>query len=159
MTPHMRAIVRRRVNSRAEVSELSELERSQLLSAGRVLLGARDLESLLAWSDRELLGWLLVRVDDEDGAPQCDAWLLASGDEGLLFEPGVASHLGIAMSQTYLVDVQASRASLVKRLQHALDAMLRPRFLGWVSDEGLARAEFAAEPEEVDELEPALRKA
>ena len=155
----MRAIVRRRVNSRAEVSELTGLEQRQLLAAARVLLGARDLESLLAWSDRELLGWLVVRIDDEDGAPQCDAWLLASGDDGLLFEPGAASHLGIAMSQTYLVDVQASRTGLVKRLQHALDMMVRPRFLGWDSDRPLPRAAPALEEEEEVDLEPAFRKA
>ena len=153
MSHHMRAIVRRRVNSRGEVHALTELERSQLLSAGRVLLGARDLESLLAWSDRELLGWLVVRIDDEGGAPQCDVWLLASGDDGLLFEHGAASHLGIALSQTYLVDVQASRTGLVERLQHALDLMVRPRFLGWDSDAP------AVEDEEVADLEPVWRKA
>lgn len=159
MTHHMRAIVRRRVNSRSEISELTELELRQLLAAGRVLLGTRDLEALLAWSDRELLGWLVVRIEDAEGAPHCDAWLLASGDDGLLFEHGATTHLGIAVSQTYLVDVQGSRTRLVERLQTALDAMLRPRFLGWVREDAPRRAEPSLEVDELLELEPAFRKA
>ena len=58
----VKAHVRRRVNSR---SELSSSEQRQLVESGRVLLGAGDLEALLTWCDQEKLGWLHVSIEDE----------------------------------------------------------------------------------------------
>ena len=156
----MRALLRRQVNSRSEVESLTVLEQRQLTSAAQFVIGAADLEGALDWSDRERLGWLQVRFDDDDGVPRYDAWLLAHGDDGLLFEHGAETHLGIALSQTYLVDAQPSRKRLVEALQQALDRLQRPLFLGWLEEDVRSAAEEPVEtPEKAVELELALRKA
>ncbi len=155
----MEARVRRRVNSRSDVASLTAVEQRQLVEAGRVVVGAADLERLLTWCDLEKLGWLHVLIEDE-GAVSYELWLLANGDEGLVFARGSEQHCGIALSQTYLVDAEGSRDRLVARLQDAIDLMVRPRFLGWVDGAAEVTIEEPTEADDVrGEFEPVWRKA
>lgn len=155
----MKAHVRRRVNSRSDVGSLTALEQCQLVEAGRVLVGAADLDRLLTWCDLEKLGWLQVSIE-VDGEVAYDFWQLASGDEGLIFAHSAEHHCGIALSQTYLVDAEGARDRLVARLQNAIDSMVRPRFIGW--REGAVEV-TTDEPVEADEVQgvfaPVWRKA
>jgi len=105
------------------------------------------------------LGWLHVLIE-EDGGVSYELWLLASGDEGLVFAGGAEQHCGIALSQTYLVDAEGSRDRLVARLQNAIDSMVRPRFLGWIDGAADVTVEEPMEADAVQGVfEPVWRKA
>lgn len=120
------------------------MARAQLQAAGRTLLGARDFASLLAWSDREGIGWYQLVVEDRRGAPTWDIWLLTSGDDGVIFTHGAPDHLGLIVSQTWVVDVQAARNELVECLQQAIDGFLPPVFRGWLNDDPRATVQLHA---------------
>ncbi len=142
----MRAALKRRVNSRDEAHTLPALARTQLQSAGRTLLGARELETLLAWSDREGIGWYQLVVEDDRGAPTFEVWLLTSGDDGVMFTPGAPDHLGLIVSQTCVVDVQAARNELVAELQRALDHFVPPTFAAWLNEPHVTTLRPAEDP-------------
>lgn len=140
----MRPTLKRRVNSRHEANALPPLARAQLQAAGRTLLGARDFASLLAWSEREGIGWYQLVIEDTRGAPAWDLWLLTSGDDGVIFTHGATEHLGIIVSQSYVVDVQAARNDLVEQLQQTIDRFVPPVFRGWVNEESHATVKLKA---------------
>lgn len=140
----MRPALKRRVNSRHEANALPPIARAQLLCAGRCLLGARDFASLLAWSDREGIGWYQLVIEDSRGAPTWDLWLLTSGDDGVIFTHAAPTHLGLIVSQTYVVDVHAARDELVERLQQAIDGFVPPVFRGWVNEASHATVKLEA---------------
>lgn len=140
----MQPALKRRVNSRHEANALPPIARAQLLSAGRSLLGARDFASLLAWSEREGIGWYQLVIEDGRGAPTWDIWVLTSGDDGVIFTHGAPDHLGLIISQTYVVDVHAARDELVERVQQAFDAFVPPVFRGWLNEESHATAKLQA---------------
>lgn len=140
----MRPTLKRRVNSRAEANALPPIARVQLQAAGRTLLGARDFTSLMAWSDREGIGWYQLVIEDARGAPTWEVWLLTSGDDGVIFTHGASDHLGLILSQSYVVDVQAARNDLVEGLQQAIDRFVPPVFRGWVNEESHATVKLKA---------------
>lgn len=140
----MRVALKRRVNSRHEANALPPVARAQLLSAGRTLLGARDFASLLAWSEREGIGWYHLVVEDSRTEATWDVWLLTSGDDGVIFTEGAPEHLGLIVSQTYVVDLQAARNELVERLQQAIDGFVPPVFRGWLNDDPHATVKLQA---------------
>lgn len=117
----MRAVLQRKVQSRRDVNRLPAIARTQLQRAGRAVLGARDLASVVAWCERERTGWCHLLLSDDGQAPAYDVWALASGDDGVVFTAGKAEHLGLIISQALVVDVQEARDELVAQLQVALD--------------------------------------
>ncbi|MER2563991.1 MAG: hypothetical protein ABTQ32_24890 [Myxococcaceae bacterium] len=140
----MRPTLKRRVNSRTEANALPPIARVQLQAAGRTLLGARDFTSLMAWSEREGIGWYQLVIEDARGAPTWEVWLLTSGDDGVIFTHGASDHLGLILSQSYVVDVQAARNDLVEGLQQAIDRFVPPVFRGWVNEESHATVKLKA---------------
>ncbi|MBL8920143.1 MAG: hypothetical protein JNJ54_14855 [Myxococcaceae bacterium] len=118
----MRAFLQRKVQSRRDVNQLPPLGRAQLQRAGRAILGARDLASVVAWCERERAGWCHLAVGEDGQPPEWDAWVLTSGDDGVVFTSGASEPLGLIISQSLVIDVQGARDELARRLQGALDA-------------------------------------
>lgn len=144
MSNVMRPTLKRRVNSRHEANALPPIARAQLQAAGRTLLGARDFASLMAWSDREGIGWYQLIIEDARGGPTWEVWLLTSGDDGVIFTHGATDYLGLIISQSYVVDVQAARDELVQRLQQAVDRFVPPVFRGWLNEASQATVKLQA---------------
>ena len=53
-------------------------------------------------------------------------------------------HLGLIISQSYVVDVQAARDELVQRLQQAVDRFVPPVFRGWLNEASQATVKLQA---------------
>jgi hypothetical protein len=87
-----------RVLSRADVSGLDGLRVAQLLAAGAAVIRRPTLDGVLAWCDRERLGWLVLEVTGDEGT--FDVWILANEDDGVVFDAGCPTPNGIAISQT-----------------------------------------------------------
>lgn len=115
-----------RLLSRADVASLTPAQRAQLVAAGPVVLGrAKTLDDILAWSDKEQLGWTLIALE-RDGGRVMDVWMLSNLDDGAVFEADSADYLGIGVSQTSVNDEHESRDALVSEIQAALDAYDSP---------------------------------
>lgn len=127
----MKATFLKHVSSRRELAELSDVERLQLQSAGEAVLRATTLEELASWSDDELLGWIKVGFDSPRGQRVFEAWLLANGDNGVIFERGAPMHLSIGISHSVVADMKLERLELVATLQRALDAFDGPTLQLW----------------------------
>lgn len=126
----MKATLVKRVNSRADVDALSEREKKQFMAAGLETVGAKTLEDVVKWSHRELLGWLVLRIEDANHT--FDGWLLANGDDGVFFDHDATEPNGLAVSQTMVSDTTQERDALVAALQKALDDFELPPFTEWV---------------------------
>lgn len=118
----MQVVLTRKVSSRRDVNRLPPVARAQLQRAGRAVLGARDLSSIVAWCERERSGWCHLTVTGAGRAQAWEVWALTSGDDGVVFAAGSPEHLGIIISQSLVMDVLATRDELVTQLQVALDA-------------------------------------
>lgn len=127
----MKTTFLKRLTSRQEVATLSEVERLQLTSAGRAVLRATTLDEVVSWCDDELLGWIKVGFDSPRGQRIFEAWLLANGDNGVIFEPGAPKHLGIGIAHSVVSDMKFDRVELVATLQQALDAFDGPTLQLW----------------------------
>lgn len=127
----MKTTFLKRLTSRQEVAALTEVERLQLTSAGEAVLRASTLEELVSWCDDELLGWIKVGFDSPRGQRIFEAWLLANGDNGVIFEPGAPMHLGIGVAHSVVSDMKFDRVELVKTLQQSLDAFDGPTLQLW----------------------------
>lgn len=128
----MRAFLVKRVNSARDVAQLSVTEQQQLTSAGAATLNVGSLEAVIAWCDREQLGWHKLRFESPPGVTVWEAWLLANGDDGVFFEPGASRHCGLGVSQTVVDDLEHRRDAVVAQLQDALDAFEPPPFEDWL---------------------------
>lgn len=118
----MRAVLQRKVQSRRDVNLLPPLARTQLQRAGRVVLGVRDLTTLVAWCERERSGFSHLVVGADGQPPAFDVWALLGGDDGVVFTSGSTENLGLILSQSLVIDVVATRDELIRPLQAALDA-------------------------------------
>jgi len=119
------------LTSRQQLAALSEVERLQLTAAGEAVLRATTLEELVSWCDDELLGWIKVGFDSPRGQRIFEAWLLANGDNGVIFEPGAPMHLGIGVAHSVVADMKFDRVELVATIQQALDAFDGPTLQLW----------------------------
>lgn len=119
------------LTSREQLAALSEVERLQLTAAGEAVLRATTLEELVSWCDDELLGWIKVGFDSPRGQRIFEAWLLANGDNGVIFEPGAPMHLGIGVAHSVVADMKFDRVELVATIQQALDAFDGPTLQLW----------------------------
>lgn len=99
---------------------------------------------MLAWSDREGIGWYQLVVEDGRGASTWDLWLLTTGNDGVVFAHDTPFHLGLIVSQGSVVDVERERTTLVRQLQQALDGFEPPAFRGWLNDDPKATAKLEA---------------
>ncbi len=127
----MRATFLKRGNSRQAIAALSAVERAQLQSAGHAVIRANTLDEVIGWSDDERLGWIKLGFDSPRGQRVFEAWLLANGDDGVVFEPGALKHLDTGISQSLVCDLTLDRVELVAALQRALDAFEGPAFEEW----------------------------
>lgn len=119
------------LTSRQQLAALSDVERLQLTAAGEAVLRATTLEELVSWCDDELLGWIKVGFDSPRGQRIFEAWLLANGDNGVIFEPGAPMHLGIGIAHSVVADMKFDRVELVATIQQALDAFDGPTLQLW----------------------------
>lgn len=127
----MKTTFLKRLTSRQEVATLSEVERLQLTAAGHAVLRATTLDEVVSWCDDELLGWIKVGFDSPRGQRIFEAWLLANGDNGVIFAPGAPVHLGIGIAHSVVSDMKFDRVELVATLQQALDAFDGPTLQLW----------------------------
>ena len=127
----MPVMLRKRVLSRAGVAALDDLERRQLIAAGKECLGERGetLDAVLAWCDREQLGWMILDLA-LPGGERFDLWLLGSED-GVAFEAGSATPSGLGVSQDQVSDSAGSRDALAAAIQEELTAFDRPPHEDW----------------------------
>lgn len=127
----MKATFLKHVGCRRELWALSDVERLQLESAGHAVLRATTLQEVAEWCDDELLGWIKVGFDSPRGQRVFEAWLLANGDNGVIFERGAPLHLGIGVSRSVVADMKLDRVELVGMIQVALDEFEVPTLELW----------------------------